>query len=421
MEVVLLGVKEIKTGKSYLYDVRSYENDKLTLIEFEFNKKIHLDVIGIYPFEKFTRFVEIDESIYERTTLMAEVNITKLQYAKLKDDREKHYRFENKPCTILRECDTPFQYSLNMLKRFNKRIYIYQLIHSNLSMETKSEKEQLAMCKILNIYFKKNKHLSVNLDDKIIPYLDKFKDLNDKGYKIDYDSNHSYVSTEKLNHINESQLKYLLFDTTIYLSNLIKIDTFTMDFYLSLNNELKKDLMYNFNDGRILEILTKDKKFNIDKLFEDYVYFRENSYEFLDELDYYISQNENATIFDYINDESIKSEMLHYSPLDYYCCEDCDGYDIYEEYTDEELEGEYYYKNYRIDILSYFFGEWKDYISPESFSLVNKVRTDQLNNLLIDAMEKCDYSTKNTDKKYYADSIKLIESIINYRKNNRLC
>lgn len=382
MEVVLLGVKEIKSGKTYLYNVEwNRNNQQNKFIEFAFKKNFLLQTVSPYPFENYSSLDEIDETIYEKTLFNVEAKITQEEFDSMKSSGIAYHRFKKRMCRVLSENVEPFQYALDMYKLFGKQLGTYDLTTWVIHQPTRSTSEQLAMEEILTIASKNAKKydLDLSIDKYIIPYFDKFEELISEGYNLTFGRHGKIEIDDNFEKISNKQLSFLICMERILIRDIIKFNSFTSKRYDLLSDKAKKSFLSCLYDDE-LKSLRKKGNFDIDNLFKDHLNYQLSD-DYFKNYTYFNDDSEEVVytdIFNFINDENISPYKEHHSPWDYYCCEDCSGYWIGDVYSDEELEGYDLIVDDRLNLLMDLIKNWIPHIEHKSYHLFDKIKTSQL-------------------------------------------
>lgn len=374
MKVIILGLKAKKTDSYFVYDVTG-KNKHLPI---RLNETNVIDVLSPFPFSNFSSLDTFDENKFEKCYLEVDAELEDDEFFSMKSSGITYHRFKNRKITFLNEYHDIFQYSLKMLNIFGKNLGTYDLLTWAIHNETKNESEFDAMKKIIfeDVRDKKNKQypLDISLDIFTITYIDYFRELSEKGYNITFGrygtSDHQLFENKNSKFSNEAFL-YLLQNVSLYRYSFLYHPMFSPHFYEEFikGKTIEEELFCDIKSKHILAL--KDKGFDIDNL---YLNIFSST---LKKFDSYFPDY-NGDFFKIFSDSNFAPYVKHESPLDYYCCEDCDGYDIYEMYTESELRGVDILVDERLEYIGELIGEWGDFLSPNSYSLFERVPNDIL-------------------------------------------
>lgn len=374
MKLVVLGLKEKKSGNYFVYDV-THQNKHIPLAV---NETKTIETLAPFPFSNFSSLDTFNERMFERCYLEVEGELSESEFSSMKSSGIMYHRFAQREVTLINEYENIFQYSLQMLNKFGKNLGTYDLLTWVIHNETKNEDEYNAMKKIIvkAVEKKENKDypLDISLDRYTIVYMDLFRELSEKGYKITfgrYGSNdEALFENENLSFSNETFL-YILQHVRLYHDSFLEHRMFTPDFYEEFikGKAFEEELFYGIEPKNILAL--KEKGFDIDELYQSIFYAKLKTLN-RDFPEY------NGDFFQLFTDPDFAPYTKRTSPFDYYCCEDCDGYDIYELYSEEELEGEEIEVDERLEYVQKLIGQWGEFLSSKSVPLFEKVPDDIL-------------------------------------------
>lgn len=368
MSIIILGLKEKSNGSYLVYDVNGGDNH----ISIKVNQVKKIPILSPFPFSNFSSLDKFDQSKYEKCYLEVDAEITDSEFYSMKSSGIVYHRFRNRDVTFLRECHDIFQYSLAMLESFGERLGTYNLLTWVIHNKTKNKLEHKAMKEIIFSGVSKGNNkeypLDISLDIYTLEYIDYFRQLSKEGYNITfgrYGSTDRKLLENKKAKITEESFLYLLENFVFGINTFIKHTIFTVDFYEKhiKSKEIEKEVLYSLEVEDISDL--KVKGFNVDGLYFNYF---ENM---VNKFNQYHPEYEN--FFEIFYDEEVKPRIEHTSPYDYYCCEDCDGYDIHDSYTQEELDGEDFIIDERVDYVEELVGVWGEHLTADSYILFNRV------------------------------------------------
>ena len=374
MKLILLGLKEKATGAYFVYDVKG--EGKHTPIALNETKTVA--VLSPFPFSNFSSLDTFNEKRFEKCYLEVDGDLAESEFTSMKSSGIVYFRFANRSVTLLNEFQDIFQYSYDMLKRFGKNLGTYELTTWVMHNETKSEAEYNAMKEILwqAVKKKENKEypLDISIDVHTLRYMDVFRELSEKGYRITfgrYGTNDRDVFRNHNLTFSDETFFYLLQHVSLYDYSFFVHPKFTPAFYETYikGQAAEADLFYHIEETDLA--LLQAKGFDIDELYTHFFY--KTSQKLCEHYPEY--EGDFLRIF---SDPDLAPYTKYVSPMDYYCCEDCDGYDIHERYSEEELAGEEILVDERLDYAQQLIGRWADYLSPKCYPLFDRIPDDVL-------------------------------------------
>lgn len=361
-EYIILGLKD-KDDNLYLYESSL---SKTTIAPVKINDSIR-STFSVFPFNVFSS-LDNDKIVgYERIYLKVRL-IDKLSLEQIKNLRESgltYYRFPDREMIILGEFNEPFQYSLEMLKSKPGNLTTYNLTTWLIHEEARDSAEFKAMECILDIALNQKAiteyPLDLSLDRHVLKYLPllanhkhcdsvtfgKYGSLKIDEADIKRGDKEGFIKSNELSFlIDKLGLEYYLF----YHSE------FSTDFivnYLSLNknNAYKTQYLEKFEVKELSNV-----GIDMDKLFT----FHYNTTTKL--INHAREYGKVFTLDELMSDESYEPLMRVSDPYEYYCCPDCDGYEL----EDDELESYEYEEDQQVQTLHIFVGSWKDYLTDIS-------------------------------------------------------
>lgn len=374
MRLIILGLKDKKTGSYLVYDVVG----KNKHMPIRSNETKEIDTLSPFPFSNFSSLDTFNENKFEKCYLEVDAELTDSEFSSMKSSGIAYHRFKNRKITLLNEYYDIFQYSLEMLRTFGKNLGTYDLLTWVIHNETKSELEFNAMKKIIfeSVSNKENKEypLDISLDIFTLKYIDYFRELSEKGYNVTFGrygtSDRHLFENSQMTISNETYF-YLLQNVSEIRYSFHKHPLFTPNFYEKYVKGTSAEVEL-FDAIESLDIIAlKDKGFDIDYLYSNI--FHSTLIKLNTHFPLY-----NGDFFKIFSDPAFAPYIKHDSPYDHYCCEACDGYNIYEMYTEEELEGIEVLVDDRLEYVEQLIGRWGDFLSPISFPLFENMPNDIL-------------------------------------------
>lgn len=372
MKLVILGLRDKSTGDYYTFDPEINRNK---LLKVNFGKKLKIDTLAPYPFSYFSGISFMyskDKDKYEKCYLEVEGELTKKEFNSMDSSGISYYFFENREITPLREYLRPFQYALEIKKEFKDKYHDWAVVTSLINQPTLDEDEFNAMTKLITIAAhsykpsrrKQRYSMDIKVDENSIKYLLHLLKLSKEGIWIKLNVARYDEKIWKDTNFSDEELLEIMKAWPELASDLIcSLPKFNYNFYKKYirNTELMDQF---FSSVYNIELFVKDG-WDIDALFSDrFPYIR--AY-LLKRLNY--ESDSDLTLEEIFNDENYQVRIEHTSPLDTYCCSDCDGYDIYDMYTEEELEGEEFEVDDRVNDLTDLIYEWEPYLTSKSKDL----------------------------------------------------
>lgn len=370
MELIILGLKRKSDGKLFVFDVEQGKRN----IAMEIGETKVIDVLSPYPFSNFSSLDDekIDFDEFDKCYLKVDGDLKDSEYRSMRSGGIVYYRFNKRQVTLIEEFHDIFQYSLQMLNSFGSQLGTYELTTWVMHDETRNEAEYEAMKKIIlkSVQSKDNKKygLDISLDKYTLKYINYFRELSNQGYNISFGRYGSIERNEKVYvdaNLSTEDVLYLLNKNSFLQSIMVKLPNFNAELYNKYiaNTELEIELMNYAYDETLSDLLKSD-------LDCDEIYGRIFKYR-LSQVN--IEWTDYESLNEMMNDDDFEVTVEHRSPFDYYCCEDCDGYDIYEQYTDEELAGYDVEIDDRVDIINDLLVGWYEYLSEKSYPLFDFV------------------------------------------------
>lgn len=372
MKIIILGLREKTTGDYYIFDP-DLKRKKHTKVNF--GEKVKIETLAPYPFSYYSSisFLYADnEDEFEKCYLEVESNLSKSEFNGMDSSGIVYYQFDNREVTPLREYKNPLQYALETKKRVKGKYQDWEIVTSLVNHPTIDEDESKAMTELLTIasrsYVKKkgrsNYSMDIKLDRNSIQYLPHLLELTKKGVAVKINTTRDYGENWKTVNFSDSFILEILDVWPDLTSDLVyAYPKFNYEFYREHIRGTKR-MKPLFNSVYNKELFVNDH-WEIDELFRDFFPMLEE--RLTEQLNYFT--DEEKSYVEIFADKDFKVRIEHHSPYDYYCCPDCDGYDLCSVYTEEELEGEDTEIDDRINELAQLISEWDPFITEKSKDL----------------------------------------------------
>lgn len=356
-EIVILGLKDKETGELRVYDVDNNQGRRNKHLPVQIGGNYILPIVAPYPFQHFSSLDASADywSKYDKAYLKVESNISEEEYQGMRGSGIVYYRFKNRGTTILSEVQNPFEIAFNYYKEFGDSLGTHDLTTWVIHDIIRSPKEREFGVKILWEGIEKTSNrgytLDISLDKYTLNYLDELIKMVDSKYPITFGRHGKIDITEDM--LNEFDLDM---KTIIKLNRKIRGQVVLKHKNFKKGKTMSSEEEHNLYLRLIEELpiygdtvkLLDQRGFDVDKIFK--LHF-EKKMEVVLKYEEDEEGNKYKTYYDYLNDSRIKNYEYKTSPYDYYCCEDCEGFDIHDMYTEEELEGSTYIRNERADCI----------------------------------------------------------------------
>lgn len=391
MELVILGLKHKQTDEYLIYDVNNNQGRNPNHIKVEFGKVYKLPIISPYPFSHFSTLDEDAEywKDYDKSYLLVDSEVSEEEYKSMKSSGVVYHRFKNRDTKIKSEFDKPLQYSLNKLEEFGEQLGTYDLttwvIHERLISNKEFEYGKKILLAGLEDNNSRGYELDISLDDYLLPYLPMLLMKISEGYKITFGRHgRTEINKELLNNLNLSVDDILMLYNKTTGIEILKHKNLKKEINKLTGEEEDKlyikllDKVVIFKDT--LDLL-KSLGVNISKLFKlSYVNHLSQELKYLN----YGEDNPYKTIEDYLNDKSIKNYKEVHNHYDYYCCYDCDGYELGEE--DEEESETITIRNNRADVVIDGVERFYPYLTEEDKLVYTQIKDKEIVKLIEDSL-----------------------------------
>lgn len=382
MKLVILGTK--KDGQYYIFNP---ENGSNILIKKD---ESIVTTLAPFPFENFSSLDKIPQDL-KRCYLEVETDISSDEFNSMNSSGVCYYRFKNKNVRFIKEHKTPFEYSLSMLNKFRDRLGTHDLttwvIHYG--VHPQSKREIKSMKEIINVELSKQKYSDFSLTNELSIYLLHLFDKIKKGSHITFGRyGRNTINQGVFNKINLNNEQLITSVKIIdsrnkYLGSLAEVEfspllhpSFTKDILLNLNNETFNEILNYLGEHDLM--IMNDKGFPMDTIFERYFpTIKGNLTRTLEYNDGFES------LIQYFNSNDYEPEVTYSNPYDYYCCEDCDGYDILDMYPDGIPNDEEHVTDMRIESLLNEIDKWIPFITSKSkylFDFIPESMYDKIDN-----------------------------------------
>lgn len=353
MELVILGLKHKETGKYMVYDVKNRKKPKHQLISI--GETIKVNCLSPFPFENYSSIsFDYQEELLEEWTpcyLKVDGEISQIEFAKMKSSGIMYHRFPNRKITFIEEFFDIFQYSLKIYKKMKEQLGTYDLTTWIIHNDTTSEAEFEAMKKILAISMTKKENkkygLDLSLDKYLIPYLPFILEYKANGRKVTFgEYGRNTLTQEELNTIELTPQTFIMLAKEVHFYGDVSwfghpiFDQTFYDTHLR-NSEDFLSIMGDLYNKKEIEMISS--KINMESFVRDLFEAK------LPKFDEYIDwETPGKTFKEACNMNDYPIEEISHSPYDYYCCPDCDGYEITPDESDYWVE----YKDTRIELIN---------------------------------------------------------------------
>lgn len=374
MELIILGLKRKKDGQHFVFDV-DYNGKKTakkhTPISLKETKTIN--ILSPYPFQHFSSLDDdyVDFNVYDKCYLKVEADLTEDEYAGMHHSSISTHRFPNRKITFISEFENIFQYAFQKLNEFGEKLGTYDLTTWIIHNKTKSAAEYEAMKKILfkSVQNKKRNKLyplCIHLDVYTAVYASYLRELSTFGYQVKFE----YYGSKPVGENDLSEISFdaatfifLLKELHMYNPSLFNHPMFTKEFYYNhiFNQDFEGQFLSHLYGEHLSDLFNKG--IDPDDIYKSFFNFK-NKYFHSSWWDY-------NSLEELFSDDNFPVVIEHHSPYDYYCCEDCDGYDIHEMYDEEDLMGEDVEIDERLDFLKDFLSDWENHLTGKSYDLFN--------------------------------------------------
>lgn len=382
MKLVILGTK--RDGQYYIFNSENGSN-----IPINKGESI-VTTLAPFPFENFSSLDKITKG-FKRCYLEIEADISLDEFNSMRSSGIRYYRFKNKKIEFIKEHIAPFEYSLSMLNKFGDKLGTYDLttwvIHYGVQPQSKREVE--SMKEIINIKLNKQRQSDFSLTNELSIYLPYLLDKIEEGFHITFGRyGRNTISQNKFNEIKLNHKQLITAIQTIdgisrNVNGQIKIKfspllhpEFTKDKLLNLEDELFNEIIDNLYEQDLIAM--NDKGFPMGTIFERY--FPKLKRNLIENLEY---NDDFESLKQHFSSNSYKPEVTYSSPYDYYCCEDCDGYDILDMYPDGVPEPEEHIIDNRIESLLDEIEKWIPFLTKKNkclFDFIPEAMYDKIDN-----------------------------------------
>lgn len=360
MKLVVLGLKHKEDGSLHVYDTISR---KQAHVPVDIGDTIPACPVSPFPFSHFS---SLDYSkgfldTYLPTYLLVEADVTEDELNGMSSGSIVTYQFDSRTVTVLSESDTPFAYALEQLGVHGDRLGTYPLTTWVIHETARSQREFDAMCEILKIsieeHAKTDYTLDLSLDTHVLGYLDFLGTFPDESYTFGrYGRN--VLTKEDIQSVPISDDALLmLIEKTNLLSVLVHHPRFDVSFYqtyIQTDQTLEEAFLRGLYRDECAAL--SSISFDMDVLFERfYMYWMSTG-----RPDY--SEHDDRLAF--VSDDTYKPVKQTYNPYEYYCCSDCDGYDL-----DADDQPYDYYVDEQVDCLTALVSDWDNYLTARSLPL----------------------------------------------------
>ena len=374
-EYIILGLKD-KDGNLY-----SYTNSlsKVSIEKVEINMETEITKFSVFPYDVFSSLDDEHVSKYTKTYLKVTL-IDKLSKKELKDLKSSgimYYQFGKRIIKVIEEYLTPFQYALNLSKDKRRNLSTYSLTTWLIHEYPKSDEEFEAMKEILNIALNSLKHknsfLDFSLDKYVLKYVEFLRNHN-KGDKVSF-GRYGRVFITKEDIIRADKLGELSVDDVAYIVGKVFYTT-PLYYHSKLTTDMVIDMASKDENALYSLIMHIEKKeineisslgFDIDKLFS--VYY---SHKFGNRSDCYYGNYE--SVDELVSDSNYELYTETFDPYEFYCCSDCDGYEL----DDDDVEYDRQVDQ-QVEIFRELIVNWEEHLTDKSKCLFKNWSSDIFN------------------------------------------
>lgn len=381
MEIVILGLKHSVTGEYMFLDVESRRNNN---VRANVGEEVVLDTLAPYPYQYFSTLIFDSRADlakeWDGVYLRVDAEITEEEYSKMNTTGIMYYRFDNRKVTFIREETEPLTYALEKYLKFPKEIGGYNVSTWITNEPARSERELESLRGLISACINDYKKTSYSASFQIYGTHDQrlpiILDLISKGEKVELNSMSRYdreprkFGTRADNLRQEDLVQMIISSPTHWAQVAISHKSFTpstwRNYIVGTENELA--FLNSIYDDE-LKILS-DKGFPMGELLLRLITIRE---EFmLESINWvYGESKEKSSIREALEDENYPTREETHSPWDYYCCEECEGYNIHDVYTDEELEPRITVIDDRVTTLATLMNPWSKYLTKDDGYIVD--------------------------------------------------
>lgn len=367
MKLVVLGLKNKQDGSLHLYDVVSRRKNGIPVLVGDVLDK---GPVAPFPFEIFSS-LDYKEPIFkthEPTYLLVNASLTTDEWESMRSGAQYSYHFDDKRIEVLAEFDTPFRYALEQLTEHGEHLGTYNLTTWLIHEAAKTDDEFEAMCAIIDAamahYAEKPYNLDLSLDKHVLTYLDHLLTFPRDSYTFgQYGYNELTIDEVKRADLSDEGLLALL-EKTRLAHALVHHPHFDKGFYqrhIEPSPTLEAHLI-SYLDAEDL-VQWQAIGFDMDYLFERY--YQLAMTEPMYENDAYRNVNE------LVRDTQYTPLTKTHDPYEYYCCADCEGYEI--DVDDDSYD---YKVDEQVEALADLLHHWEGYLTKRSAPLFDNWSED---------------------------------------------
>lgn len=353
MKLVILGLKNKQDGSLHLYDVVSRRKNAIPV---QAGDVLDNGPVAPFPFQIFSS-LDYNEPIFEThepTYLLVNASLTPNEWESMHSGAQYSYHFDEKRIEVLAEFDTPFQYALEQLNEHGERLGTYNLTTWLIHESAKTDDEFEAMCAIIDAamahYADKPYKLDLSLDKHVLTYLDHLLTFPRDSYTFgQYGYNELTIDEVKRADLSDEGLLTLL-EKTRLAHVLVHHPLFNMDFYkryIQPNEFLESHLVYYFSKEDLQS--WANSGFDMAFLFERH-YRHQMASKQPEYSDY-------PNMYALVKDENYTPVTQTHDPYDYYCCSDCEGYEL-----DSDEVAYDYLVDEQVNLLSELLQGWEPFL-----------------------------------------------------------
>lgn len=368
-EYIILGLKD-EEGNLYSY---SNSGGSKEIMKVTLGENAIISEFSVFPFDTFTTLDDEKTGDYKRTYLRVKLknNLSTNQIDSLCTNGIIYYKFGEREVKIVDEFTKPFEYALAVHKDIPDRFGVYNAMTWLIHEKPFSEKEELFMKLLIDSAIKyydnyESKYtfggmrLSLTPSREMLRYVSHIRD-SEYDKKVDIEGYYRKGLMGRDIFRMAKANKFTLEDAFFMISKANNI--FPYLHHPEMTASKLRDAIENENVLEDSSLLYRDEylkdlsetDFDMVELFEIY-------YDFImkeSHAEHYLTNSHLVEDYNYIPTEE------EYNPYEYYCCPDCDGYQI----DWDEFEISYFTKDEQVEFLHTLLRPWIGIIDSKSLYL----------------------------------------------------
>lgn len=371
------------------YIILALKDNQGDLFIFETDRQKSLVTIGEsttmnnfapFPFNVFSSLDDDAVKGFQKTYLKVALkdNLSDKELDGMSSNGIRYYHFGKKEIEIISEFTKPFRYALEYLNYGRGTSGTYNLTTWLIHEETRTNDELKAMEEIIKIAYTESESgsLDISLDYFVLPYLPILKSIsNGKGITFGrYGKNHldkkDVLKASKNGLLSLTDVLYLaeriMFPKALYYHN-----DFNEEFYMEniADTSLEYDFLVYLGKDEIEELVSDGIDISYlpgrsvkHMMNSSYGYFFDGNYD---------NHEAYGTIRELVEDDDYKAIIKTHDPYEFYCCPDCDGYEM-----DYDLEAYDYTVDEQVEVLQKILNPWGKYLDESSVHLFEDWSSD---------------------------------------------